>query len=187
MKKTELRTLYKHKRNQFSLFEIQENSMKILENLKKMPIWEKSSYHIYIPIEKQKEINTYLIINYLFSLHKSVIVPKIEGDKMKNCKIGRNVEWNLGKFDIPEPKSFQLVHNDVIEVVFVPMLICDQSGNRVGYGGGFYDRFFHALKQDVLKIGLNYFSPIAKISDVESTDVPLDYCVTSNEIVSFSS
>lgn len=186
MIKSELRKIYKNQRNLFSTLEIQDFSQKILENLKKMPIWNKSYYHVFVPIKSQNEINTHLLIDYLFNLNKTVVVPKVNDSQMINCKIDENVEWTIGRFDVPEPKQFEIIENDLIEVVFVPMLICDQSGNRVGYGGGFYDRFFQEIGKDVLKIGINYFSPIEAIEDVEPTDIPLDYCITSREIVSFT-
>ena len=187
MTKSELRKIYKNQRNLLSTLEIQDFSQKIFENLKKMPIWNKSYYHVFVPIKSQNEINTHLIIDYLFDLNKSVVVPKVNGSQMINCKIDENVEWVKGRFDVPEPKDFEIIENELIEVVFVPMLICDQSGNRVGYGGGFYDRFFQEIGKDVLIIGINYFSPIESIEDVEPTDISLDYCVTSREIVSFTS
>jgi len=62
-------------------------------------------------------------------------------------------------------------------VVIVPLLICDLNGYRLGYGKGFYDRFLSECRADVLKIGLNYFEPIAQIPG-EDTDIPLDFLIT---------
>src|SRR5690606_33484872 len=111
----------------------------------------------------------------------------VENNQMLNCQINPEVEWAKGKFNFPAPKEFHLVDSKEIDVVFLPMLICDKAGNRVGYGGGFYDRFLKGCRQDAIKIGLNFFSPIDEISDVFESDVPLDYCVTGDEIVSFTS
>jgi len=152
-----------------------------------MPAWHYSNFHIFVPIAHQNEINTFPIIDQLFQLNKNVIVPKIEYNEMLNCLIDENVEWATGKFDVPEPLNYQLIDSQKIDVVFLPMLICDKSGNRIGYGGGFYDRFLQGCRQDVVKIGLNFFSPVNEIPDVFESDVPLDYCVTGDEIVSFAS
>lgn len=185
MTKSELRTLYTSKRKGLSSEEINEISLQILENLKTLDIWEKSVFHVFVPIAKNHEINTFYLVDYLFAQQKTVIVPKVEGLEMLNSKISPDVNWTTGKFGVPEPLEYELIDSERIEVVFLPMLICDKKGNRVGYGGGYYDRFLANLNPNVLKIGLNFFSPISEIKDVESFDIPLDYCVTGKEIVSF--
>lgn len=187
MTKSELRTLYRSKRKKLSSEKANEISLQILENLKSMDIWGNSVFHVFIPILNQNEINTLPIIEYLFELNKQVVVPKVEGDKMLNCLIDENTEFISGKFNVTEPKKFQLIDSEQIEVVILPMLIGDKKGNRVGYGGGYYDRFLEKLQPKVLKIGINFFPPISEINDVESTDIPLDYCVTGEEILSFGS
>src|SRR5690625_7616821 len=108
MTKSELRKIYKNQRNLLSTLEIQDFSQKILENLKKMPIWNKSYYHVFVPIKSQNEINTHLIIDYLFDLNKSVVVPKVNGSKMINCKIDEKVVWEKGRFELSEPIKFEV-------------------------------------------------------------------------------
>ncbi|SMC70504.1 5-formyltetrahydrofolate cyclo-ligase [Moheibacter sediminis] len=185
MTKSELRTLYKSKRKELSSEEVNVISLRILENLQSMQIWGNSSFHVFIPISNQKEINTLPIIDYLFHLEKQVSVPKVEEDRMLSCLINENTEFESGKFNVPEPKSFQLIDSKQIDVIFMPMLICDQNGNRIGYGGGYYDQFLKDCRKDIIKIGLNFFAPIPKIENIFESDVPLDYCVTGEEIVSF--
>lgn len=185
MNKSELRAIYKSKRKELSSEKANEISLQILKYLQSMEIWENSNFHIFIPILNQNEINTLPIINHLFQLEKNVIVPKVEGDKMLSCLIDRNTAFESGKFNVPEPKNFQLFDSKEVDVVFMPMMICDKLGNRIGYGGGFYDRFLSECKKDVIKIGLNFFEPIDKIEDLFESDIPLDYCVTGTGIVSF--
>lgn len=185
MNKSELRILYKQKRTQLTEVEIDKISLQILENLKILDIWENSVFHVFVPIIKNHEINTFPLIDFLHELKKIVVVPKAEGLDMLNCKISPSVNWMAGKFGVPEPLEYELIGYERIEVVFLPMLICDKKGNRVGYGGGYYDRFLAKLNPNVLKIGINFFSPVSEISDVEPTDIPLDYCVTGEEMLSF--
>ena len=186
MTKSELRTRYKEKRSQLSVDQINQISASILENLKLLPIWENTFFHVFVPIRKHNEINTLPLIDYLFEEGKTVIVPKTEGNHMLSCQISSDVKWTVGNFGVPEPVEFQVIDPSKIQVVFVPMLICDKNGNRIGYGGGFYDRFFENIDSKCVKIGLNYFAPIDEISEIEATDKPIDYCVTADEIVSFS-
>lgn len=185
MIKSEIRTFYKSKRKELSTEAVNEISLQILENLKSMEIWANPNFHVFIPIPNHNEINTLPLIDYLFELNKEVIVPKIENDKMLSCLIDSETEFELGKFNVPEPKTFQLIDSTKIDIIFMPMLICDQKGNRIGYGGGYYDRFLQECRNDVIKIGLNFFEPIDEIKDVLESDVPLDYCVTGEGIVSF--
>ncbi len=187
MNKVQLRSIYKSKRKKITSEEINEISLRILKNLQSMAIWQYSNYHIFMPISTHKEINTLPIIRFLFESQKQVMVPKIKNSKMLCCLINSDTEFEIGKFNVPEPKSYEVIDPKEIEVVFMPMLICDQNGNRVGYGGGFYDRFLLNCRRDVIKIGLNSFAPITRIDDVQQTDVPLNYCVTADEIVSFTS
>ena len=186
MTKSELRNIYKQKRSELTSAEKEERSVKILENVKQMDIWSNSVFHCFLPIESQNEINTFPLIDYLFKQNKRLIVPKVDGLDLMNSEIQTETEFILGKFKTLEPKEFQIIKNQEIEVVFLPMLVCDKMGNRLGYGGGYYDRWLGQFEKQPLKIGLNFFPPIERISDVEESDIPLDYSVSSEEIVSFT-
>jgi 5-formyltetrahydrofolate cyclo-ligase len=69
--------------------------------------------------------------------------------------------------------------------VLVPLLAFDESGYRVGYGKGFYDRFLQQCRKDVLTVGFSYFDAIDKIEDTHQFDVPLNYCITPHRIYEF--
>jgi len=187
MTKNRLRKEYKERRKAFSEGQIENFSQKILDRLKSMPIWNAEYFHVFVPIRGKNEINTTPIINNLFTMNKKAVVPKTDGMELLACQINSNTKWEIGNFGVPEPIDYKLIAPDLINVVFVPMLICDLDGNRIGYGGGYYDRFMSKLNKDCLKIGLNFFEPIQRIEGVEPTDIPLDYCVTPDEIVSFVS
>lgn len=184
--KVALRQLYRHKRQQLSPKEIESFSNQILEQLKSMPIWDCKVYHLFVPIVRNNEINTFPLMDFLFDQGKTVVVPKMKGVDLLNCAIDQKVVWETGNFGVLEPKACKIMAHQEIEVVFVPMFIGDKKGHRVGYGGGFYDRFLAKLPKKSLKIGLSFYSPIDEIEAIESTDIPLDYCVSPNEIVSFT-
>ena len=63
-------------------------------------------------------------------------------------------------------------------LVLVPGVCFDQTGHRVGYGKGFYDRFLKTCRPGCLKVGLSYFEPVDPIDDVHDGDVRLDFIVT---------
>lgn len=185
MTKQELRILYKEKRNSLSDTKAEQLNELIFSQLKNLPIWHFTNYHIFVPIQKNKEINTFPIIDHLFSMNKNVLVPKTIGLEMKTCQINQSTVWENGQFEIPEPKVCITFDPSNLEVIFVPLLICDKKGNRIGYGGGFYDRFLEKSNPKVIKIGLNYFPSIENIDEVEATDIPIDYCVSPEGIESF--
>ena len=59
-------------------------------------------------------------------------------------------------------------------MVIVPLLVCDIKGNRVGFGKGFYDRFFKSIPDSVKKVGVSYFLPIRDYIEVDDWDIALD-------------
>ena len=86
---------------------------------------------------------------------------------------------------IPEPVSGIKIKPEQIDIVFVPLLIFDLKGHRVGYGQGYYDRFLAQCGAKTVKVGLSFFDPVPEIKDVNAYDVPLDHCLTPGEAYHF--
>ena len=72
-----------------------------------------------------------------------------------------------------------------IDVVLLPLLAFDEKGNRVGYGGGFYDRFIAQLPEKTQLIGLSLFEPVEEIKDLNTFDKRMQVCITPEEIYYF--
>jgi len=70
-------------------------------------------------------------------------------------------------------------------VVFVPLLAFDKSGNRVGYGKGFYDNFLAKCNPETLKIGLSFFEIEEEILDINPKDIRLNLCITPQKTYNF--
>ncbi len=187
MTKAELRKTYKSKRKSLTKEEVVAFSQQITNKVKELNIWDKSCYHIFLPIEPQKEINTNELIGFLHQLQKRVVIPKIyaQENQLISCRFLPTTELVTNKWGILEPEFCRAVDVNKIEVVFIPLLISDQEGNRVGYGKGFYDEFLSNCNEETIKVGLNFFEPINKISDVYAKDIPLDYLVTPQNIYSY--
>lgn len=186
MLKADLRKIYKAKRKSFNAQEFQQMNAQIAKNATQFICDEYSVYHVFLPIQRMFEVNTYPIIDQLFKAGKRVVLSKVEGDKMLNCEVNSDFKTELNSLQIPEPTAYTEINSQEIDVVFIPLLISDKKGNRVGFGAGFYDRFLKSCKTNVVKIGLNYFESIDEISDVYEFDVRLDYCVNPYRIESFS-
>jgi len=194
MNKAELRQKYKGKRQKLSLEETEEKSLAIANNLLRldtMPdgrqVWNKTYFHIFLPIVEQKEVDTEFILQILAGKDKEIVISKsdFETREMSHFLLTDNTKIVKNEYNIPEPVNGLPVPVEMIDVVFVPLLAYDKQGNRVGYGKGFYDKFLSQCKPDVIKIGLSFFEPEEQIEDVLETDVKLDFCVTSEEVICF--
>ena len=110
--------------------------------------------------------------NYLISL------PKIKKDfQMDFFKWSSKEPLIINKYGIPEPSSFSLKSPDIL---LVPLVAFDKHLNRIGYGGGYYDRYINKIKKykKIIAIGLAYsFQKVKKIS-TNKHDMKLDYVVT---------
>ncbi len=148
-----------------------------------------SSIHIFLPIRYQKEIDTWLIINTLRnSFSCRIIVSKsLSSGEMRHFVLEKDTNLIENKWKIPEPNEHEAKEFPIeaIKLVLIPMLIFDKSGNRVGYGKGYYDKFLSKCLPTTLKVGLSLFEPIEKINDTDRYDIRLDYCLTPNKIWKF--
>lgn len=188
MLKAELRKKYMQKRKALSLDEAFLLSERVFENFINYfkPV-SRDKVHIFIPILKFKEIDTRLFINYFFSRNIRVFVPKIVDTKLISVEIFEDTVFEINQWNISEPVSNEDSKVSFFNYVITPLLYCDDKGNRVGYGKGFYDGFFENISKESKKIGVNYFNPDENIDDVWENDIPLDYLVTPTEVLSFFS
>lgn len=187
MIKKEIRKKYKAEREKLTFEEIEEKSLAIANQLLRLDIWEEIYFHIFLPIEEQKEVNTEYILQILAGKDKEVIVSKsnFETITMTHFLLTDNTRIKKNNYNIPEPIDGIEVPSSKIDVVFIPLLAYDKEGNRVGYGKGFYDNFLKECKPETIKIGLSFFDPEKLIEDIYINDIKLDFCVTDKKITSF--
>jgi 5-formyltetrahydrofolate cyclo-ligase len=187
MLKKALRLHYKTLRKQLSENQLEEMSLAVANNVLTLPIWEKTYFHIFLPIEEHNEVNTEFILHLLSGKDKEIVISKsdFETRNMTHFLLTDNTKIKKNEYNIPEPIDGIEVPAKKIEVVFIPLLAYDKLGNRVGYGKGFYDKFLSECQPETIKIGLSFFEPEEQITDVFETDVKLDYCVTPNTIFKF--
>ena len=190
MRKADLRKIYIQKLASLDKEGHSERSKKIAQNFfKKFDLKDIKSIHIFIPIEKKNEVDTWLIINHILKEYSyiSVIVPKSDFKTFQMTHHGLKEGHQLAPNDygILEPQSTDEVDELSLDLVIVPLLAFDKKGYRVGYGKGFYDRFLMKCRPYVIKVGLSFFVPEEEIGDINEHDVSLDYCVTPSEIIEF--
>lgn len=187
MQKKELRLKYKTLRQELTEDAIEQMSLAIANTALKLPIWDKTYFHVFLPIEKQKEINTEYLLHVLAGKDKEVLLSKSDFNtrKMRHFLLTENTKIVKNVYGIPEPISGIEVQSKQIEVVFVPLLAYDKMGNRVGYGKGFYDLFLAECAPETVKVGLSFFEPEEEITDIFENDIALDFCITPHAVIPF--
>ena len=186
LSKIEAREKYRNLRKQLPESKVLDMSVEIANNLLKFNIWELKTFHLFMTIDENKEVDTKPIFDLLIGKGKEIIIPKINtnSNTLDSYIFDEKTVFKINNLRIPEPKD-GIIFNEKIDVVILPLLAYDLEGNRVGYGKGFYDNFLSELESEPLKIGISYFSP-EKSLESSNHDINLDYCITPNKIFSFS-
>jgi len=166
--------------------EIYDLSDKIISILKTIPVWEKNTYHLFISSQQKNEVKTIKILSYLYDLGKVVVTSKMRPDKkLIHLRVNKSTRFIQNDYNILEPDSAEEILPTDLDVIIIPLLCFDKKGNRVGYGGGYYDKFLSKTGNDVMKIGLSFFEPVDYIDGITEIDVPLDICVTPEKVYDF--
>lgn len=190
MTKAELRKQLKEKRQQIPAEEIEAWSKQICRLFFQHFDMEEIHYlHIFLPIAKFKEINTWLIIHFLQSNFPNIqiVFPKtnIEDLSMESFLFDSDLVLAENKWGIIEPVQGNRLMPHYIDMIILPLLGFDKRGYRVGYGKGFYDRFLTACRKDIIKIGLSTEEPLPGIDDINSFDILMNFCITPKQVWHF--
>ena len=169
-------------RNAISKIDQKKYSEKILKLLLSMPVLQSSS-SIHTYVSKDSEVMTHQLIYTLLERNINVICPRIQKhNELGHSTISSFNDFKKNKLGILEPKeelpSFSI--ND-LDVIIVPGLAFTRTGNRIGYGGGFYDRFL--IKTNAVSIGLAFDKQVINKLPHNKDDSILDYIVTEKEII----
>lgn len=131
---------------------------------------------IYGYLSYNQEVRTETILRRALADGKRVAVPKVFGDDMKFLWIDDLSLVAPGYFDIPEPIADGPEADDEFALILMPGLAFDHEGHRIGYGGGFYDRYlaghpFHKL------VALCYDFQMLDHLDTEEHDIPVNLVI----------
>jgi len=189
MTKAELRKLYKQKRKDIPARDKLKLDDLLLIQFQQMYFPDALTLLTYWPASNHAEPNTHLFSGYLRHTIPGLQIAYPVIDTATNTfnavLVDEDTVYATNSLGITEPKQGTIIEPAGIDVVFTPLLVCDAKGYRVGFGKGFYDRYLAACREDVVKVGFNYFAPVDKIDDTQSFDVPLDYCLTMDNIYEF--
>ena len=185
--KPELRKLFLQKRKSLSDQEVNEFNHKINLRFDSFLPQDIKTVHIYLPIRSKVEIDTWPLIHGLWTKNIQVVAPLMNhhNNTISSKLLTKDTQLVESNWSVPEPLHSPEIGKKEIDAVVVPLLAFDKKGYRVGYGKGYYDQFLASLNQEILKIGLSFFRPVDQISDIDSWDIPLDLCITPDQIIKF--
>lgn len=190
MRKRELRNLYLSMRVAMDRSAISVKEAKIFERFFDLIDLSGIKYlHHYLPIKEKNEFDALRLAKQVCSLKPAIItvVPRLNSAtrELEHVVFDNDSVIQESTWKIREPVGGTTVNVSLIDAVIVPLLCFDELGHRVGYGGGYYDRFLANCRSDCLKIGVSYFDPVEKIEGIHQGDVPMTSCITPDVTFDF--
>lgn len=172
MNKQELRKSIRARKRAMSPDEIESRSAKLLELFTATEEYQNAkTLYGYMPYNQ--EVRTVPILQKALEDGKQVAVPKVYGDDMKFLYITNFEDFAKSEFGIPEPIADEPVAQDETALVLMPGLAFDPAGHRIGYGGGFYDKFLSAEPSHPT-VALCYEFQVLPQLETEEFDIPVD-------------
>ena len=129
------------------------------------------------------EIDDLEILDFLEKQNYGISLPIVKKNNQMNFyKWSKKDLLIINKFGIPEPVSLKIVYPDIL---LVPLVGYDKNLNRLGYGGGFYDRYIEKIDKikKIKKIGLAFSYQKIKSVPIDQYDKKLDFIITEEKIV----
>lgn len=172
MDKKALRAEIRAQKRAMTAQEIEEKSAALAEAFYKTAEY-KNAKTIYGYLPYNQEVRTTQMLAHALVDGKQVAVPKVYGDEMKFILLSDLSQVAKGYAGIPEPIADGPVAADPTALMLMPGLAFDPEGHRLGYGGGFYDKFL-AAEPDHPTLALCYDFQMLPHLDTESYDIPVD-------------
>ena len=180
MIKSKLRSKILKLRKKYYSKLIKLNSNKVYDILKKKN-YKLKNIGGYYP--SNYEIDDLEILQFFMEKGSDISLPIIKkNNQMDFFKWFKESPLKINKYGIPEPVSNEILYPDIL---FVPLLAYDQNLNRLGYGGGFYDRYIQKImrRKKTIKVGLAFSYQKLKKIPINNFDKKLDIIITEKEII----
>ena len=184
MTKGEWRSTYKKLLAECSSIERDTYTCQIEKKLFSHDIWKKA-HTIAITISRHPEIETKGIIERAWKEHKNVVIPKC--DPLTHAmdfyyyRPNTILESVYSGLKEPIPDKGNKADHSQIDMMIVPGLVFSKAGYRIGFGGGYYDRYLASYKGT--KISLSYSKQINNDIPVADFDIPVDYLFTNLGVI----
>jgi 5-formyltetrahydrofolate cyclo-ligase len=182
--KKQIRTYALKRRNIIPPLEQIESSSKIISNLTNSDLW-KNTKSVMLYMSVGSEVFTLPLLSKAIEENKKIILPKVKGKHIIPIEVDEKFKLISGFGGILEPEAEE-IYTGIIELCILPLVAFDSQGYRLGYGGGYYDRFLKEYESKIkFKIGLAYEKQRLEEIPTEEHDVTLDAICTEKGITLF--
>ncbi|BCV22713.1 5-formyltetrahydrofolate cyclo-ligase [Moorella sp. Hama-1] len=185
--KKQLRKEIIARRNSLTAADREEKSALITRRVLALPVWRQARI-IMCYVSFGSEVNTFPLIQAALEQSKRLAVPlcQPEGQSLLAAEIldfpGDLCPGTWGILE-PRPEALRPVAPELLDLVLVPGVAFDRSGNRLGYGAGYYDRFLATLRPGARTIALAFTEQIVTDVYPQAHDRPVDMVITDQEII----
>ncbi len=187
MEREELRRAILRQREELPVLERQEKSRVISRNF-----WRTTEFSrvgtIFLYVNFRSEVETMGILRQALERKIRVAVPltlaresRLEAYEITDPD--RQLRPGYCRIPEPDPNLSRLIMPAEIELVLLPGSVFDLAGNRLGYGGGYYDRFLANDAPHALRVGLAYEMQIIDKVPAQAHDEPLDYLISEKKVI----
>lgn len=172
MNKQQLRQAIRQRKRAMTQEEIEDRSRSLCEKFLNSDNYRRCTcLYGYLPYNQ--EVRTWPILQQALADGKQVAVPKVYGDEMKFIYLTDLTQVATGYAGIPEPIADDPVAEQQDALVLMPGLAFDPQGHRIGYGGGFYDKFL-SREPGHPTVALCYEFQMVDHLETEQFDIPVD-------------
>ena len=187
MEKRRLRQQIKNALKQLSATQLQQKSRVACTNLCSTEEFRRARV-VMLFLSLEREIDTTFALKTAFSEEKTVLVPKVIWDDSKIVPVRFETlddECESDRYGLRNPIQAEIVPAGEIDLVVVPGLAFDTQANRLGRGGGFYDRFGAEPTLQARRCGFAFHEQLLPKIPTDQTDLPVDMLVTDRQILRF--
>ena len=175
MNKAELRKEIRAKKRAMTEEEIVSKSHRLCQKFLQCDAYQNvKTIYGYLPYNQ--EVRTWELLEKAMEDGKRVAVPKVYGEEMRFIYITDFFQVSDGYCGIPEPLEDEPIAEEKDALVLMPGLAFDREGHRIGYGGGFYDRFLSAEPSHPT-VALCYDFQLVEELPTEEFDIPVDLVI----------
>lgn len=182
-RKQQIRAELKKKRDTLTRDETRQLSAGICDRIESQP-WFLPSEVLYFYYPLGNEVNLLPLAEKALTLGKQIAFPRVSGMDMDFYQVSSLTEFEEGNFHVMEPIGAKIIHR-ADALVLVPGLGFDSQGGRMGYGKGYYDRYFSRFPE-CHKVGIAYAIQLVKKLPGDAHDVPMDEVITENGLIKIS-
>jgi 5-formyltetrahydrofolate cyclo-ligase len=184
--KSELRQKIIREREKLGAEEREHKSAKIRSRMMEFPLYQQAK-HLFTFVPFREEVNIRSLIDNSIARNKQVSIPKTD-PLLKRITPHLFTGWELlvkGPYGILEPDGAQAVKTEhrLIDFMLLPGVAFTRNGHRLGYGGGYYDRFLQGMIQRPPLVAVAFTEQVVEALPIEEHDVRIDFLITDQELI----